>query len=88
METYSIDILTPPFVICISKHHHHQKVDACFLWPETHDQIFMADLLIPIPECKCITIIPDHEFLLIASDGLWDVFTSAEACLRAKTGRC
>jgi serine/threonine protein phosphatase PrpC len=46
----------------------------------------MADLLIPVPECKSITITPDHEFLLIASDGLWDVFTSAEACLRAKTG--
>jgi hypothetical protein len=25
METYGVDLLTPSFVICMSKHHHHQE---------------------------------------------------------------
>ena len=45
----------------------------------------MADLLIPLPECRIIPLGPDHEFLIIASDGLWDVVSGAEAVIRAKS---
>lgn len=47
-------------------------------------QVFLADLLIPLPECRSISLLPGHEFLIIASDGLWDVVSSAEAVTRAK----
>lgn len=45
----------------------------------------MADLLIPNPECRSISLRPGHEFLIIASDGLWDVISSTEAVTRART---
>jgi serine/threonine protein phosphatase PrpC len=56
-----------------------EKVDAFFLWPEGHDQVFLADLVIPIPECKVFDISPADEFVILASDGLWDVLSSQEA---------
>ncbi len=33
-----------------------EKVEAFFIWPEGHDQRFAADLLIPVPECKSVTL--------------------------------
>ena len=39
----------------------------------------MGDLLIPMPEIQSITLLPEHEFLILASDGLWDVISSQEA---------
>ena len=39
----------------------------------------MDDLLIPVPEIQSITLQPEHEFLILASDGLWDVISSKEA---------
>ena len=60
------------------------KVDSCFLWPENHNQIFMADLVIPVPEFKTKEISNNDEFCIIASDGLWDVMSGAEATLRVK----
>jgi serine/threonine protein phosphatase PrpC len=47
-------------------------------------QVFNADLLIPIPEIKTLRLTPEHEFLIIGSDGLWDVISSAEAVLIAR----
>ena len=44
----------------------------------------MADLLIPVPECRSIVLSQGHEFLIIASDGLWDVVSDSEAVTRAK----
>lgn len=44
----------------------------------------MADLLIPIPECRSMILTPSTEFLIIASDGLWDVVSGVEAVTRAK----
>jgi len=44
----------------------------------------MADLVIPLPECKVLTITSRHEFLILASDGLWDVLTPQEAVHRVK----
>jgi serine/threonine protein phosphatase PrpC len=45
--------------------------DSFFLWPQGHDQIFQADLVIPKPEFQSKTLTEDDEFLIIASDGLW-----------------
>jgi serine/threonine protein phosphatase PrpC len=39
----------------------------------------MGDLLIPMPEIQSITLQQEHEFLILASDGLWDVISSKEA---------
>jgi serine/threonine protein phosphatase PrpC len=54
-------------------------VDAFFTWPDNHAQTFQADLLIPDPECRMHSISPEDEFLVLASDGLWDVVTPTEA---------
>jgi serine/threonine protein phosphatase PrpC len=48
-------------------------------------QVFQADLLLPVPECRSISLLPGHEFLIIASDGLWDVVSGTEAVTRAKS---
>lgn len=60
------------------------KVDACFLWPDNHNQIFMADLVIPVPEFKAKEISTNDEFCIIASDGLWDVISGEEVVGRIK----
>lgn len=56
-----------------------QPHNAYFLWPEGHNTIFNADLVIPDPEFQTVDIIRDDEFLIIASDGLWDVLSGEEA---------
>lgn len=53
--------------------------DGFFLFPDGHSQIFSADLLIPDPECKVHEVKLEDEFLILASDGLWDVVSSSEA---------
>ena len=59
-----------------------EKVDAYFNWPENHDQVFFADLVIPDPEFQSCDITHQDEFLVIASDGLWDVVSGEEAVSR------
>eukprot|EP00599_Poterioochromonas_sp_BG-1_P005644 CAMPEP_0173144310 /NCGR_PEP_ID=MMETSP1105-20130129/7153_1 /TAXON_ID=2985 /ORGANISM="Ochromonas sp., Strain BG-1" /LENGTH=712 /DNA_ID=CAMNT_0014057959 /DNA_START=152 /DNA_END=2291 /DNA_ORIENTATION=+ len=56
-----------------------ERTDAFFLWPDGHNQIFHADLIIPDPEFKSKTLTEEDEFLILASDGLWDVVSPAEA---------
>lgn len=56
-----------------------EPVQEYFSWPEGHSHIFMADLVIPLPECKVMTITKNMDFLIVASDGLWDVVSSQEA---------
>lgn len=53
-------------------------VQAYFAWPDGHNQIFLADLVIPDPECKTQAITVEDEFIVLASDGLWDVITPPE----------
>lgn len=55
-------------------------VNEYLAWPADHDHTFSGDLLIPDPEFKTHDLGPGDEFLLLASDGLWDVLTPAEAC--------
>jgi serine/threonine protein phosphatase PrpC len=56
-----------------------QIVDAFFLWPDNHSKIFKEDLVIPEPEFKTRSLNKDDEFLVLASDGLWDVVSPSEA---------
>mmetsp|Transcript_2112 Transcript_2112/g.4932 ORF Transcript_2112/g.4932 Transcript_2112/m.4932 type:complete len:576 (-) Transcript_2112:504-2231(-) len=44
------------------------------------NQSFSGDLVISTPEIRTHTLAPEDEFLIIASDGLWDVVSSQEAC--------
>lgn len=44
----------------------------------------MADLIIPDPECISIELHRDVEFLILASDGLWDVVSPPEAVRRVR----
>jgi serine/threonine protein phosphatase PrpC len=43
-----------------------------------------AKILIPDPDVTHVALESGDEFCLIATDGLWDVFTSAEACKLAR----
>ena len=56
-----------------------EKVKLYFDWPAGHNQVYHADLVIPDPEFKSHEIGSDDEFLIIASDGLWDVVSTTEA---------
>jgi len=60
------------------------QVDALFNWPEGHTQAFQADLVIPVPELVTAQLTPNDEFLILASDGLWDVVSSTEAVARTR----
>ena len=53
-----------------------------FSWPQGHDMIFNADLVIPTPECKHVDIDDLCEFVILASDGLWDVVSNEKAVAR------
>ena len=44
--------------------------------------IFNADLVIPTPECKHVDIDDLCEFVILASDGLWDVVSNEKAVAR------
>ena len=51
----------------------------CFAYPEGHDGSFAADLLVATPEVVAEALRPGDAFLLLATDGLWDVVAPAEA---------
>ncbi len=53
-------------------------------WPPNHNQQFTADLIIPHPECVSVDLTDEHEFLILACDGLWDVLTPEEAVKRTR----
>lgn len=55
-----------------------------FAWPENHDMTFNADLVISDPESKHVDIDELCEFVIIASDGLWDVVSNEKAVARVK----
>jgi len=62
----------------------NEKVDALFNWPAGHKESFAADLVIPTPEITTFDITVEDEFVIIASDGLWDVVSSEEAATLVK----
>ena len=55
------------------------KVDAYFGWPQDHNEIFYADLVIPDPECRTHGLTSEDDFLILATDGIWDVVSPEEA---------
>ena len=60
------------------------EVQQWFQWPETHSKTFQSDLIIPLPEIMNIDITSKHEFIIIASDGLWDVMNITDAVMFVK----
>ncbi len=56
-----------------------------FNWPENHNRRFLADLIIPNPEFISVDLTENHEFLIMACDGLWDVLTKEEAVKRVRS---
>lgn len=63
-----------------------EPVKTFFSWPDNHNQMFKADLIIPDPEFTSTNLMPEDEFLIIASDGLWDVITEQESVERVEQG--
>jgi serine/threonine protein phosphatase PrpC len=61
-----------------------EVVNECLAWPPGHDRTFSGDLLIPNPEFRTKDITRDDEFLILASDGVWDVMLPEEACQQVK----
>eukprot|EP00602_Paraphysomonas_sp_CaronLab_P002178 CAMPEP_0185027176 /NCGR_PEP_ID=MMETSP1103-20130426/11952_1 /TAXON_ID=36769 /ORGANISM="Paraphysomonas bandaiensis, Strain Caron Lab Isolate" /LENGTH=797 /DNA_ID=CAMNT_0027561053 /DNA_START=38 /DNA_END=2431 /DNA_ORIENTATION=- len=64
------------------------EVTELFNWPEGHSRTFLADLVIPDPECITVEIQKDIEFIILASDGLWDVVKRPDAVRRVRDGFC
>lgn len=62
-----------------------QKVDLCLNWPKDHDKTFVHDLIIAEPDIETIELGSDDEFLIMASDGVWDVMTPAQAVHKVRT---
>jgi len=51
----------------------------CFIYPENHPRVFVADLLVPTPDIVERTLDPNDDFIVMATDGLWDVVDPQEA---------
>lgn len=56
-----------------------EKVDLCLPWPKNHSEIFSNDLIIADPDIKTLELCENDEFMVMASDGVWDVMTPAQA---------
>jgi serine/threonine protein phosphatase PrpC len=59
-------------------------VSQWFPWPEQHSTCFLGDLVIATPECVRVQLGPGDEFMVLASDGLWDVVSGPDAVLVAQ----
>lgn len=55
-----------------------QIVSNWFPWPDDHNQVFNADLVIPDPEFRSVNLNAQDEFMVLASDGLWDVVSGED----------
>ena len=53
-----------------------------FVWPPGHPQVINQPLIIPDPEVVSIEISTEDSFLILGSDGLWDVIPTDLACKR------
>jgi len=47
-------------------------------YPEGHSKQFSADLLLAEPEVQSVQLEPGDEFIVLATDGLWDVMTGPQ----------
>ncbi|KAJ8602362.1 hypothetical protein CTAYLR_004253 [Chrysophaeum taylorii] len=55
------------------------KPAPAFAYPENHNRRFTADLLVATPEIVAHDLDANDEFVLLATDGLWDVVEPQEA---------
>jgi serine/threonine protein phosphatase PrpC len=53
-----------------------------FVWPDGHNRVISAPLIIPTPEIFTTEITAEDSYIIMGSDGLWDVITSDLACKR------
>lgn len=53
-------------------------------WPVGHSRLFSGDVITAQPDVCQLRITLDFEFVIVASDGLWDVVTPCEAVARAR----
>ena len=51
----------------------------CFAYPEGHPRRFSGDLLTAEPEIQVASLGQAHAFVVLATDGLWDVLDGEEA---------
>ena len=51
----------------------------CFAYPEGHPRRFTGDLLTAEPEIQSTSLGQAHAFVVLATDGLWDVLDGEEA---------
>ncbi len=59
----------------------------CFSFPRDHPRKFTGDLIIAEPEVLCRQMCGSEEFLIAASDGLWDVIDADLATLLVRNQR-
>jgi len=48
-------------------------------WPEGHDESFRGDLVVAEPEVETVQLQRGDEFVIMGTDGIWDVMTVDEA---------
>uniref|UniRef100_A0A7S2REK4 PPM-type phosphatase domain-containing protein n=1 Tax=Rhizochromulina marina TaxID=1034831 RepID=A0A7S2REK4_9STRA len=52
--------------------------DLFFCFPQGHSRTFSADLVIAEPDIESFEVSPGDEFVVLASDGLWDVLNGQQ----------
>ena len=56
-----------------------EREPPCFAYPEGHPRRFSGDLLTAEPELQVASLGDAHAFVVLATDGLWDVLDGEEA---------
>ena len=56
-----------------------EREPPCFAYPEGHPRRFSGDLLTAEPEIQSTSLGQAHAFVVLATDGLWDVLDGEEA---------
>ena len=56
-----------------------EREPPCFAYPEGHPRRFSGDLLTAEPELQVASLGDEHAFVVLATDGLWDVLDGEEA---------
>ena len=63
----------------------NSDIPSFFNFPEGHSGKFTADLVIPDPDITEKYILQSDEFLILATDGLWDVIDLSESVRLVKS---
>jgi len=68
-----------------SREPRNKRPSPCFVYPEDHPRSFVADLLVSTPDVVERNLDAFDDFVLVATDGLWDVLDPQEAVDAART---